>query len=349
MREITIGPLDAGQRLDKFLMRYFKEAEKGFLYRMLRKKNILLNDKKAAGSEQLLAGDVLKVFFSEETFEEMRGKETPPRKASPETQSRGGSAPGPKAFSVIYEDPYILIVNKPAGLLSQKAAAGDQSLSEMIATYLRDKAGESSLGFTPSVAHRLDRNTSGLVMAGKNLPGQQLLTYLLRERLVDKYYLALVKGRLSVPLSSVSYWRKDRTDNRVTILDKAEADTEKVELIAYPAENLEAGFSLLKVRLISGKSHQIRAQLARAGYPIIGDTKYGDTAFNRELAARLGRPFRVQLLHSHEVVFPRELAPRALSTEACKAFEAVKGKGFKAKPPVFFKQVVVGLGGHYGE
>jgi len=349
VREITIGPLDAGQRLDKFLMRYFKEAEKGFLYRMLRKKNILLNDKKAAGSEQLLAGDVLKVFFSEETFEEMRGKDAPLRKSPGAGLSQGPSTLEQKPLALLYEDSYIMMVNKPAGLLSQKASAEDQSLSELIAAYLQDQTGAASQGFTPSVAHRLDRNTSGLVMAGKNLPGQQLLSFLLRERLVEKYYLALVTGSLSAPLSSVCYWQKDIHSNRVSILERPEPDTEKVELIAYPAENLEAGFSLLKVRLISGKSHQIRAQLAHAGYPIAGDAKYGDQRVNLALAARLGRPLRVQLLHSYEVVFPAALPPDVLSAEACKAFSDLKSKTFQAPPPPFFRQVLAGLGGHYGE
>ena len=350
MKTLTVSAADAGQRLDKYLLRTFKEAEKGFLYRMLRKKNITLNGAKAAGSELLKAGDAVEVYFSDETFEKFAGGAGKQGGAGVKKPADGEKKPaGP--LSVIYEDAALLFVNKPAGLLTQKAGAEDDSLADRIAAYTaaeREKEPQAlrSVGFTPAPAHRLDRNTSGLVLAGKTLPGQQLLSFLLRERSVSKYYLCVVKGRLEKPLHSLLFWRKDGETNTVSILQEAAAGAERVELKAQTAQVLRGGYSVLKVQLISGKSHQIRAQLAYLGYPIAGDAKYGSTAVNRELASVLGRPLRVQLLHSHEVIFPERLPESgALSEQAGQVFEALAGRRFAAPLPPVFRAVIRSLGG----
>ena len=360
MRTLSVGPADAGQRLDKFLLRYFKEAEKGFLYRMLRKKNITLNGAKAEGGELLKAGDTLEVFFSEETFAKFRGEK--PARAGEEknTGSRvteaGSRAKAAPPLSVIYEDDSLLFVNKPAGLLTQKAGRDDDSLADRIALYAEAQAalqpdGAFSQGFTPAPAHRLDRNTSGLVLAGKTLPGQQLLSYLLRERLLQKYYLCVVKGRPEKPLHSVLFWQKDEVSNTVRILKEAAPGAERIELKAVTERLLERDYSLLKVQLISGKSHQIRAQLAYHGFPIAGDAKYGSAEVNRELAVLWGGTLRVQLLHSYEAVFPVQLPEGcALSEQARDAFEKIAGQSFRAPlPPVFLSVLKALKGGSYGE
>ena len=369
MKTLSVGPADAGQRLDKFLVRYFKEAEKGFLYRMLRKKNITLNGAKAAGSELLKAGDSIEVFFSEETFTKFHGgapagesagktvADTASGKPSngtalPLSGRKAGTAP---VLSVIYEDEALLFVNKPAGLLTQKAGRDDESLADRIAAYAADEAAGQpdslrSLGFTPAPAHRLDRNTSGLVLAGKTLPGQQLLSYLLRERSLEKYYRCVVKGRPEKPLHSVAFWQKNEAENTVKILREAAPGAERIELKAETEQILDRGYSLLKVQLISGKSHQIRAQLAALGYPIAGDAKYGSQDVNRELAVLWGGTLRVQLLHSYEIVFPAGLPEdNTLSEQAKAAFEKIAGRHFQAPlPPVFLSVLKALKGGPYG-
>ena len=160
MKEIIITSADAGGRLDKYLNRYFAEASMGFLYKMLRKKNIKLNDAKASGKEILKENDCIKVFFSDDTFMKMKG------------QSIDISQEVSADIDVIFEDNDILIVNKPAGVLSQKAAASDISINEMILSYLmktKQISEDSIHGFKPSIANRLDRNTSGLILAEEDM------------------------------------------------------------------------------------------------------------------------------------------------------------------------------------
>ncbi|MBQ4424848.1 MAG: RluA family pseudouridine synthase [Lachnospiraceae bacterium] len=333
MKKCTVGPLDEGQRLDKFLTRYLKEAEKGFLYRMLRKKNITLNGKKAEGSERLKSGDEICFFFSDETFEKFRGKEEPADKAA-------AAVPGdPSRVSVVYEDDQLIFMNKPAGMLSQKARPEDISLCEHLAAYLKAQGGASSAGFSPGVANRLDRNTSGLVLAGKTLPGQQLLAQLFQERGLEKYYLCIVKGRLEEPLHSRRYWKKDAETNTVQILTEPQPDTQPVELMIAPEKKLKDGFSLLRVRLITGKSHQIRAQLAALGLPVLGDGKYGEADLNRAFAEKYNHPLRHQLLHAYEIVIPADALTQELPAgSARKAWETIRGRRFTAPLPANFSR-----------
>lgn len=352
MRELKIGPLDGGQRLDKYLLRVFKEADKGFLYRMLRKKNITLNGKKAEGGERLSEGDTVQVFFSEETFEKMAGGRPPEAAGGPQKAGHPEASGGrisPAALDIIFETPHILLVNKPAGLLTQKAAARDDCLTDRIAAYVKGRNDAASTGFTPSAANRLDRNTSGLVLAGKTLPGQQLLSYLLRSRKTEKYYLCLVKGQMEKETDSTLYWQKEEAENRALISEVPREGALPIRLKATPLAHLREGTDLLKVQLISGKSHQIRAQLAWLGHPILGDSKYGDGDFTRRLGAQLGIPLRLQLLHSWQLVFPAYEEEESLSPLTRQLWQELAGRGFTAPYPPYFKRVLEALGGRDGQ
>ena len=336
MKSFQIGAPDAGQRLDKYLQRLLKEADSGFLYRMLRKKNITLNGKKASGSERLAEGDQVSIFFSDETLTKFLGEEKRPQPA------------GPQRFTVIYEDDQILVVNKPAGLLTQKSTEGDDCLTDQIAAYVLGQGGTLSRGFTPSAANRLDRNTSGLVLAGKTLPGQQLLSRFLRDGLLEKYYLCLVAGTPPESGRSRLYWSKDETENVARISrDKAEGSL-PIEL-AYRRLESYGVYSLLQVQLISGKSHQIRAQLAFLGYPVVGDKKYGERSLSEEAQAKLGRPLHHQLLFSHEVVFPPFQEEETLSEAARTEWIRLSGKRISAPIPPVFVRLIRELGGQYGK
>ena len=199
MKEIIISSADSGGRLDKYLNRYFAEASMGFIYKMLRKKNIKLNDAKASGKEILNENDCIKVYFSDETFAKLKGA------------SKDIFLDVSSDIDVIYEDKDILIVNKPAGVLSQKAAASDISINEMILSYLMKtkQINEDSIhGFKPSIANRLDRNTSGLILAGKTLKGQQYLSQALKERSCKKIYHAIVAGELDREIDLSGYLLK---------------------------------------------------------------------------------------------------------------------------------------------
>jgi len=186
MKEFIINENEAGQRFDKYLGKLLREAPKRFFYKMLRKKNITLNGAKATGNEKLTSGDHVKLFLSDETFEKFAGAQ--------ETVARAH-----QKLHIVYEDDNILLINKPVGMLSQPADDKEPSLVEYLTGYLLESGAvtESSLHtFRPSVCNRLDRNTSGLVAAGKSLAGLQELSTLFHDRNLHKFYRCLVKGVL---------------------------------------------------------------------------------------------------------------------------------------------------------
>ena len=209
MRDLTIGKNEAGQRMDKYLKKYFPEAGSGFLYKMLRKKNILLNEKKADGKEMLKQGDCIRLYLAEETIEKFRGAQKTPAVSQKKT-------PGVK-LDVIYEDEHVAMVNKPAGMLSQKAKPSDQSLVEYFQRYLLDTGAISEQEletFHPAPCNRLDRNTRGLVLCGKSLAGLQALSEALKLRTMKKYYLALVLGKVDQPGHQKAWLCKDTKTNQ---------------------------------------------------------------------------------------------------------------------------------------
>lgn len=262
MREVTIGAKESGQRFSKFLEKYFKEAQTSFLYKMLRKKNIKLNDKKATGSEMLQTGDKVTVYFSDETFEKFRGETK--KVIYPVID-----------LDIVYEDEDVLIVNKPAGMLSQKAKPQDVTLVEYILGYLQKKDEWSPKdSLKPGICNRLDRNTSGLVIAGKSLRGLQKMSELLKDRAMDKYYLAIVEGVMKEPSVVRGYLKKDEQTNRVQIFSEDGEGRVWIET-GYEPLRTNGTVTLLKVKLVTGKTHQIRGHLASLGHPLLGDVKYG--------------------------------------------------------------------------
>ncbi len=292
MKEIVINENEAGQRLDKFLGKLLKEAPASFYYKMLRKKNIVLNGKKATGNEKLTAGDSIKLFLSDETFEKFAGKR--------QTNDLAASVPN-IALEIVYEDHDVLAINKPAGMLSQKAKKEDISANEYILQYLLESGTitrESLHTFKPSVCNRLDRNTSGILVAGKTLNGLQQMSKAFRERSMEKYYLAIVAGHISKPRRIEGFLKKDGVNNQVTILSEPSNDAKPI-ITEYRPLKLIAQVTLLEVHLITGRSHQIRAHLASIGHPVIGDTKYGNPRLNREFLKNAGVTH--QLLHAYRL------------------------------------------------
>lgn len=303
MKEIHITSNEAGQRLDKLLAKYLREAPKSFLYKMLRKKNITLNGKKAQGNEQLSCGDCVRLFLSDETVEKFRGVS-----AAPQNKKAVRSAQGKQHFAkldVIYEDTHIILINKPSGMLSQKAQPEDISLVEHLTAYLlqTESLTEAQLElFRPAVCNRLDRNTSGIVIAGKSLAGLQEMSRLLKERTVRKFYRCIVKGEMSGSQYLDGYLVKDEKTNKVTVSKLSHGKEDKRIETQYKTLASSGGLSLLEVHLITGRSHQIRAHLASIGHPILGDMKYGDAALNKKYRELYG--IRSQLLHAYRLEFP---------------------------------------------
>ncbi len=327
MKEHIAGPNEAGQRLDKYLKKLLKNAPDSFLYKMLRKKNITLNGKKASGNEKLAVGDSVKLFFSDETYLKMAGEAAELPKPSGWTL---------KKSDVIYEDADILLVNKPAGILSQPSGDSAPDLAGGLIRYLlaEGKLTEEELKvFRPAPMNRLDRNTTGIVLCGISLAGEQFLSEVIRERAVKKEYLVLVKGHFSGEGVLSAFLRKDARRNMVAISDREKEGYLPIETgFAVVAQNRD--YSLLRADLITGRPHQIRAHLAHLGFPVAGDGKYGDPGFNRMLAEKCG--LKSQFLHAEKVTF----------AQAGGNFSRYEGKSFTAPLPDTFKKTlkVIGLG-----
>lgn len=302
MQVITVNQNEAGQRLDKLLAKYLKEAPKSFLYKMLRKKNITLNGKKADGSEHLDIGDEIKLYLAQETIDKFTNQDTFQVEKT--------------NLSILFENAHVLVVNKPTGMLSQKAKDTDISLNEFIISYLLNekKLTEDELRtFRPAVCNRLDRNTSGIVIAGKSLLGLQEMSRILKDRSLHKYYRCIVAGQIKEKKLIEGWLYKNEARNKVQILTK---EREGASYIKTEYEPIAIGdeATLLEVKLITGRSHQIRAHLASIGHPIIGDYKYGDKTVNDWYK----RHYQVeaQLLHSYRLELPKMEEPFSDMSEA---------------------------------
>lgn len=331
MQTITIKEQEAGQRLDKLLGKYLNLAPKNFIYKMLRKKNIVLNGKKADGAEKLQKGDEIKLFLSEETVEKFS-----------KTLILSNKKNTDKKLEILYEDTHILLINKSVGVLSQKAKETDISLVEMILSYLIEKKElktEDLSFFRPSVCNRLDRNTSGIIIAGKTLLGSQEMSKILKERTADKFYLCLVKGVIKKESLIEGYLNKEKEKNQVTIKAKPSSKEDLPIKTQYIPLANNGNITLLKVKLITGRSHQIRAHLASIGHPIIGDGKYGQEEINQVFQKKYR--LKNQLLHSYQLIMPNitgtlsYLSNKVFSAPLPEKFkDIIKGEGIKWQPGV---------------
>ena len=193
MKEIKIGKNVAGKRLDSFLKGYLPGASGGFIYKMLRKKNITLNGSKADGTEKLSENDLIKIFFSDETFAKFKGNSDGIKNAGSADKEIDLSKYGD--VRVVYEDDNIILASKPVGLLSQKSSPKDISLNDWLIDYLLSEKSEATKDldvYKPSICNRLDRNTGGIVICAKSLPGAREMNKLLKSRNLDKYYRTIV-------------------------------------------------------------------------------------------------------------------------------------------------------------
>ena len=308
MRKYIIQKSEEGQTLEKYIQKLLVSAPNSFIYKLFRKKDVKVNghheDRKFVVSEN----DEVSVYVKEEQFEEFLKEKA----YQPNNQIQDW---------IVYEDENVLFINKPRGLLVQKSTPQDETLDQMVVEYLIYK-GEydpnKELAFKPGPAHRLDRNTSGMVVFGKNHQSLELLFELFKNHdLINKHYLALVVGKMEKEKGTINApLRKDEKTNTVTVasLEKGGKTAKTVYKVIKSYED----YSLLDVTLLTGRTHQIRVHLAYINHPIIGDEKYGDFQANRVFKNKYG--FNKQFLHAYKMGFGD--LPKPLTNLSRKEFTA---------------------------
>ncbi len=287
MKTFIIGPNDAGQRLDKFLTKAVPLLPQALLYKYIRLKRIKCNRKRCEISTRLQEGDVLELYVNDEFF-------LPP----PAEQAFYHA---PSQIDVLYEDSNLLIVNKPAGLIVHE----DQNevfdtLINRILKYLFEKKEydpQQEHSFVPALCNRIDRNTSGIVLAAKNAEALRILNEKIKEREIKKEYLCVVHGKMPCQEQTLTaYLTKDAQKNQVRISPRPVPGGRTIKT-AYQVLAQRNDLSLLRIDLLTGRTHQIRAHLAYLGHPLLGDTKYG----NDRNDVKMG--YRFQVLCAYRLTF----------------------------------------------
>lgn len=363
MRELTITANDAGRRLDRFLRKYLPGASLGEIYRIIRK-DVKVDSKRRSESYILNEGEVLTLYLPDSTLADFKacGGQSHGRSGTGQASGRSGAK---RSFGIVYEDDCILIANKPYGLLThgdsheKKNHLANQVKDYLIASGAYDPRSEKV--FTPAPANRLDRNTTGIVLFGKTAAAMRGLNRLIREDAIRKYYLTIACGEIESELHLRGSLVKDERENKVRITrshrEKPD-DAKSIETIVRPKEVISFGnglkATLCEVELVTGRSHQIRAHLASAGHPLIGDSKYAGrsseaVAINKYVRDRFG--LTTQLLHAYRIVFPekdrlqlRDDQSQLSAPEHAGGF-LPEGRTFECPPPERFRKIFAGLGG----
>lgn len=310
MKQVTVNSNDAGQRIDKFLIKFLPAMPQSLVYKSLRKKRIKINGKRANERDILNTGDILELYINDEFFD------TP----APEDAFMKIKTP---SINVVYEDENILLVDKPQGMVVHSDDKESvNTLISHIQAYLYQKGEydpKAEHSFAPALCNRIDRNTRGIVIAAKNAESLRILNEKIKTKEIRKFYLCLTCGTPQKNSDTLtSYMKKDAAANLVKVYDKPTSDA-KTAITKYTVKKKYKNHALLEIELITGRTHQIRAQMSAIGYPLLGDGKYGTWGKNPLL--------KQQALCSYRLIFDFETDAGILNY--------LKGKEFSISPVDF--------------
>lgn len=288
MKELLIRANDAGQRLDRFVGKSVPLLPESLLQKYIRLKRIKLNGKGAKRDTRLNEGDVLQLYINDEFFEKPR-------------EDNAWLKVGTPRLNIVYEDDNILLLDKKPGVLCHSAGVWDyNTLIANVQAYMAQKGQwrpREENSFAPALCNRIDRNTGGIVIAAKNAEALRILNDKIRDREIEKYYLCAVQGKPRPPQGRLeNYLFKDAQKNQVFIKGKPEPGA-KTAVTEYRTLMSRGALSLVECRLLTGRTHQIRAQMSHAGWPLLGDGKYGSERFNKVFEEK------GQALYSYRLVF----------------------------------------------
>ena len=298
MRELTVKKNDAGQRLDKFLSKSVKGLPTSMMYKLIRTKKIKVNRKRAEQSYMLCEGDTVQLFIRDEFFD------------SPEKDMGALSRITPK-LSVLYEDENIILLNKRPGVLVHEDTEGaENTLIMHLKAYLYGKGEydpDNENSFAPALCNRIDRNTGGIVIGAKNAEALRIMNEKIRDGHMNKFYLCLVHG---VPKRKedklYAFLRKDSKNNTVEVRNAPFPGAKEI-ITGYRVLEARGDTALLEVELFTGRTHQIRAQMAHIGHPLVGDGKYGVNRDERK------KGYKYQALYAYKLQFPKTKEKNLLS------------------------------------
>ncbi|MBP3218502.1 MAG: RluA family pseudouridine synthase [Lachnospiraceae bacterium] len=327
-----------GMRLDKFLRKVLPGAPDSFLYRMLRKKNIVVNETRAEGSLLLHEGDRIRLYLSDDTIEQFRAGKEELQRGEAILQEAQTAYRTLRGLRVIEQTGDVLFLHKPAGILSQKADQKWLSANEWLIGYLLQEGRVSAASlsdFKPSVCNRLDRGTDGILIAAGTRQGAREMTRLIRERSIRKFYQMIVLGRITKPGEARSLLEKNHEQNRTRVLQADKSKDANAVTLYRPIRSFmdptgrEA--TLVEAELVTGRPHQLRAQFADMGHPIAGDAKYGNAGWNSALKKACG--IHTQVLSCIRVEFP------AFPEDSSRTLQELNERIICLQPPACFDRM----------
>ncbi|HBH12083.1 MAG: Pseudouridine synthase [Clostridiales bacterium 38_11] len=301
MIELNITKNDENQRLDRFVKKYLNDAPKSFIYKMIRKKNIKVNDNRTSIDYFLKEGDIVKLYISDSLVDHYRNQ-----KMHIETNLK---------LDIIYEDENIVLINKPKGISVQPAQNGTTSLLDILLSGIEFEETDT---FRPAFCNRLDKNTTGIIIAAKNYEALKQVNKSIKERNIRKIYHTIVFGKIDKKIEIEGFLQKQDTQKKVTVSRHKKEGFKAITTIVVPKISNDL-FTEIEVDLVTGRTHQIRAHLQHIGHPLVGDLKYGGKY--KQLSS--------QFLHAACIRF--------LSIGG--AMDYLNGRSFFAPPPLSYQQL----------